>query len=76
MPRKRSDLPDNYAALLGDLKSRIAAARLKAALAVNSELTLLYWQIGRDILERQRDEGWGAKVVERLGADLRQHSQR
>ena len=72
MPRKRSDLPDNYAALLGDLKSRIAAARLKAALAVNSELILLYWQIGRDILERQRDEGWGAKVVERLGADLRQ----
>lgn len=72
MPRKRSDLPDTYAALLGDLKSRIAEARLKAALAVNSELILLYWQIGRDILERQRDEGWGAKVVERLGADLRQ----
>jgi DUF1016 N-terminal domain len=72
MPRKRSELPDNYAALLGDLKSRIAAARLKAALAVNSELILLYWQIGRDILERQRDEGWGAKVVERLGTDLRQ----
>ena len=72
MPHKRSDLPDNYAALLGDLKSRIAAARLKAALAVNGELILLYWQIGCDILERQRDEGWGAKVVERLGADLRQ----
>ena len=72
MSHKRSDLPDNYAALLVDLKSRIAAARLKAALAVNSELILLYWQIGRDILDRQRDEGWGAKVVERLGADLRQ----
>ena len=72
MPRKRSDLPDNYATLLGELKKRIAEARLKAALAVNSELVLLYWQIGRDILQRQRDEGWGAKVVERLGTDLRQ----
>ena len=70
MPRT-PDLPDGYAALLGGLKSRIASARLKAALAVNSELILLYWEIGRDILQRQRDEGWGAKVVERLGADLR-----
>ena len=72
MPRKRPDLPDNYTALIGDLKSRIAAARLKAAPAVYSELILLYCQIGRDILERQRNEGWEAKVVERLGADLRQ----
>ncbi len=70
MPRKRSDLPDNYAALLGDLKSRIAAARLKAALAVNSELTLLYWQIGRDILERQRDEGWGGEGCRAFGRRL------
>ena len=48
-----------------------AGARLKAALAVNSELILLYWQIGHDILRRQRDEGWGAKVIDRLAADLR-----
>ncbi len=32
---------------------------------------LLYWQIGRDILERQSREGWGAKVIERLAHDLR-----
>ncbi len=72
MPRKRLDLPGDYAALLTELKGRIAAARLKAALAVNSELILLYWQIGHDILRRQRDEGWGAKVVDRLAADLHQ----
>jgi predicted nuclease of restriction endonuclease-like (RecB) superfamily len=71
MPPKPPDLPDDYAALLAGLKGRIAAARLKAALAVNSELILLYWQIGHDILRRQRDEGWGAKVVDRLAADLR-----
>jgi hypothetical protein len=40
-------------------------------LAVNRELVLLYWQIGRDILERQAAQGWGAKVVDRLAADLR-----
>jgi predicted nuclease of restriction endonuclease-like (RecB) superfamily len=71
MPRKRPDVPGDYVALLAELKSRIAAARLKAAVAVNSELILLYWQIGDDILRRQRDEGWGAKVVDRLAADLR-----
>lgn len=37
----------------------------------NRELVLLYWQIGRDILERQAQQGWGAKVIERLAHDLR-----
>ncbi|MDP2795196.1 MAG: PDDEXK nuclease domain-containing protein [Sulfurisoma sp.] len=38
---------------------------------MNRELVLLYWQIGRDILERQARQGWGAKVIERLAHDLR-----
>jgi len=38
---------------------------------VNGELVLLYWQIGREILERQKQQGWGAKVIERLSKDLR-----
>lgn len=71
MPRKKPDLPSDYSGLLTELKERIAAARLKAAFAVNSELILLYWQIGHDILQRQRVEGWGAKIVDRLAADLR-----
>jgi predicted nuclease of restriction endonuclease-like (RecB) superfamily len=71
MPRKQNELPDSYTVLLGELKERIAASRFRAALAVNSELILLYWEIGRDILRRQRSEGWGAKIIERLGADLR-----
>jgi predicted nuclease of restriction endonuclease-like (RecB) superfamily len=61
----------SYDTFLSDLKTRIRAARTRAALAVNRELILLYWQIGRDILERQEREGWGAKVVERLATDLR-----
>lgn len=61
----------NYDHFLHDLKTRIRTARTRAALAVNRELVLLYWQIGRDILERQEREGWGAKVIERLAKDLR-----
>ena len=63
--------PEGYADWLSELKTRIHTAQQRAALAVNRELVLLYWQIGRDILERQSREGWGAKVVERLSRDLR-----
>src|SRR5690606_1362100 len=45
--------------------------RQRAALAANAELIRLYWQIGRDILERQARQGWGSKVIERLARDLR-----
>ena len=61
----------NYDTFLHDLKTRIRSARTRAALAVNHELVLLYWQIGRDILERQEREGWGTKVIDRLSTDLR-----
>ncbi len=63
-------LPKNYPQFLEDLKSRIRTAQIKAALAVNSELIGLYWYIGKSIIERQRAEGWGKSVVERLAADL------
>jgi predicted nuclease of restriction endonuclease-like (RecB) superfamily len=64
-------VPDTYPALLADMKQRIRSARLQASLSVNRELVLLYWSIGRDILVRQQNEGWGAKVIDRLAADLR-----
>jgi predicted nuclease of restriction endonuclease-like (RecB) superfamily len=56
---------------LNDLKERIRAAQVRAAVAVNRELVLLYWSIGRDILTRQKEQGWGSKVIDRLAADLR-----
>lgn len=64
-------ITEDYEYFLNDLRERIGAAQMRAALAVNSELVLLYWGIGRAILERQRQHGWGAKVVDRLSADLR-----
>ena len=63
--------PSGYADWLADLKTRIHSAQQRATLAVNRELVGLYWQIGRDILARQADQGWGAKVIDRLAHDLR-----
>ena len=66
----KSDLPAGYRELLEDLKTRVRAAQLKAAVAVHRELIQLYWDIGRMIVQRQDEEGWGKSVVERLGADI------
>ena len=62
--------PD-YPAFLAELKERILRARTSAARAVDHELVLLYWDIGRGIVEKQQTAGWGDAVVERLSADLR-----
>jgi predicted nuclease of restriction endonuclease-like (RecB) superfamily len=67
-----SKLNGNYEDFLRDLKDRIRTAQVRASLAVNRELVLLYWQIGRDILSRQQQQGWGAKVIEQLAKDLQQ----
>lgn len=66
-----STLPPDYDALLSSLKARIRSARVRAALAANAELIHLYWDIGRMIVDRQEEEGWGKSVVERLSNDLR-----
>ena len=63
--------PEGYEPFLKDLKERIRTAQVRAALAVNRELVLLYWSIGKDILTQQKQHGWGAKIIDRLAADLR-----
>ena len=60
----------SYARLLADVKARVQAARVQAGLAVNRELVLLNWHIGRGIISAQRDRGWGAKVIDKLAEDL------
>ena len=59
-----------YDHFLTDLKDRIRTAQIRAALSVNRELVLLYWQIGQEILTRQEHQGWGAKVITQLAKDL------
>ena len=61
----------DYAAFLAGLKERILHARTSAARAVNHEMILLYWDIGRGIVEKQQSVGWGESVIDRLAADLR-----
>ncbi len=59
-----------YAALLASIKERIQSAQVRAAVAVNQELVLLYWRIGKEILARQSAEGWGKNIIPRLAKDL------
>jgi predicted nuclease of restriction endonuclease-like (RecB) superfamily len=70
-PPALNEPPEGYAEWLAGLKDRIHSAQQRASLAVNTELLRLYWQIGNDILQRQAERGWGAKVIERLAHDLR-----
>ena len=60
-----------YSALLTDIKTRIRHAQHRGMLAVNAEMVRLYWDIGRLIQDRQRQEGWGTGVIPRLARDLR-----
>lgn len=64
-------IPEGYVDWLAELKTRIHLAQQRATLAVNRELVLLYWQIGHDILQQQAEQGWGARVIDRLARDLR-----
>ncbi len=63
--------PVGYEPLLEAVKAEIASARLRAARTVNNELIGMYWRIGRLVLDRQADEGWGTRVIDRLATDLR-----
>ncbi|MBM3267881.1 MAG: hypothetical protein FJZ01_09555 [Candidatus Sericytochromatia bacterium] len=67
----RLDVPDSYPETLADIKLRIQHERLRVVVTANSVLVCLYWDIGRVILDRQGEAGWGAKVIDRLAADLR-----
>jgi predicted nuclease of restriction endonuclease-like (RecB) superfamily len=64
-------LPADYVQWLASLKQRIQGARQRALLAANGEQIRLYHDIGREIMDRQNQQGWGAKVIEQLSADLR-----
>ena len=68
----RARLPTDYTAAFAEIKVRIRKERLRVALAANAGLVLLYWDIGRAILDRQGREGWGTKVIDRLSDDLRE----
>ena len=59
-----------YIELLNEIKQNVVNSRIQAVKAVNSELINLYWIIGKLILERQKEHGWGKSIVEKLSKDL------
>ncbi len=61
----------SYKEFFTEIKDRIRHTQLSTILRANGQLLFLYWQIGRSIINNQEQEGWGAKIIERLAADLR-----
>lgn len=59
-----------YGPFLEQIKQRIQTAQTRAALAVNKELLELYWELGRDIVTRQQEQGWGNSILLQLAHDL------
>lgn len=70
--RRPALVPDWYPEFLAAVSDRVSAGRRRAVAAANTELVATYWSVGREILARQDAEGWGARVVDRLSADLRE----
>lgn len=66
-----SSMPGWYAELLSSVRDHVSSGRRRALGAVNAELVLTYWHIGREILARQDAEGYGTKVIDRLSADIK-----
>jgi hypothetical protein len=67
---------ESYFELLGEIKAKILEAQVKSAMAANSQMLLLYWQIGNFIIANQVQNGWGAKVVELLANDISKEVQK
>ena len=63
-PIRLTKHPIGYAPLLAEIKARVHSARVRAGLAANRDLLALYWDIGRLILDRQKKQCWGAKVID------------
>jgi len=66
-----SELPEDYGSFLKSITNRIQTERLKAVLSAHTVQVLMYWDMGHDILRKQENAGWGAKVIDRLSTDLR-----
>jgi predicted nuclease of restriction endonuclease-like (RecB) superfamily len=61
---------DAYNEWISDIKSKVHSARTKIALSVNSSVLELYWEIGREICEKQKEANWGAKIIDKIALDL------
>lgn len=65
-------MPAWYPELLKQVSERVESGRMRSVVAASQELIATYWAVGGDILARQREQGWGARVIDRLSADLQE----
>ena len=65
-------LDQNYKHFVIDIKTRLQTAQIRAALAANSELVKFYWELGADLIEKQKNHQWGSKFLEQFSHDMRQ----
>ena len=66
-------LPTGYVIWRKNIENLIDTAKLKTAISVNMGTLSLYWNIGKSILQKQEQEGWGKQVIEQLSKDLLSH---
>lgn len=71
VPETLLEMPESYLGFIKEIRERIVKTRLETVVAANSAMILLYWEIGNAILQRQKNEGWGAKVIDRMSYDLK-----
>lgn len=64
-------LDKDFNSFVKELKQKILLSQQQAIKAVNYELVLLYWDIGNSIIQNQKQQGWGAKIVENLSSELK-----
>lgn len=67
-----TEMDSSYASFIEDIKSTIKSQRISIILKASSEMICLYWKIGKAILDKQKHEGWGAKVIDRISKDLKE----
>ncbi len=67
----KKEVLESYKTLLDEVKEKVKTSQLKAALSVNRELIQLYWEIGQSVYQKQSEEGWGAKTIDKLARDLK-----
>lgn len=65
-------LDKEYMAFFSGIKTRLKTAQIRAALAANSELIKFYWELGNDLIEKQKTQKWGAHFLEQFSHDMRQ----
>lgn len=68
---KLSEMSDSYLQFIEEVKSEIQRQRISVVLNANASMICLYWNIGQAILQKQLDEGWGAKIIDRMAADIK-----